>query len=211
MWEGRTVAILASGPSMSAHVAENIRQAGIPAVAINDTARLAPWADMLYACDGKWWLHHASWALNFAGLKVTADDSLVFPQVKCIGLRPNGRGGYEELGFDPDPAYVRTGENSGYQTTHIVAHGGAKRILLTGFDMRGDHWFGKHPPGLADANGCGVFPQFIENFKTIVEPLRERGIDVVNCTPDSALRCFPLGNLEDELSRATSGNSSAAR
>ena len=27
-------------------------------IAVNDAWRLAPWADILYACDGRWWRHH---------------------------------------------------------------------------------------------------------------------------------------------------------
>ena len=37
LWPGATVAILASGPSMNQAVADRVRAAGLPAIAINDT------------------------------------------------------------------------------------------------------------------------------------------------------------------------------
>lgn len=36
----------------------------------------------------------------------------------------------------------------------------------------------------------------IPNFATLVRPLRERGVEVINCSPGSALECFPKARLE---------------
>jgi hypothetical protein len=44
----------------------------IKVVAINTSFQLVPWADMLYACDGKWWDHYKG-VLEFTGLTVTYD------------------------------------------------------------------------------------------------------------------------------------------
>ncbi len=196
LWEGRTVAILASGPSMSLAVANAVRAAGIPSIAINDTYRLAPWADMLYACDANWWRHHAEDALKFAGLKVTCDDDHVsFDAV--LHLKQTG-----DSGFDPDPSCIRTGNNSGYQALHVAIHAGARRVLLCGFDMQGGHWFGSHPEGLTDAVPDVHRKFFIPEFETLAPMLPSLGVEVVNCTPNSALRCFQMGNLDDELRHA---------
>lgn len=74
MWDGRTVALLASGPSLSSHDVDLVRAANIPTIAIGDAFRLAHWADMLYHTDAMWWRHHAETALKFRGLKVTQDE-----------------------------------------------------------------------------------------------------------------------------------------
>ncbi len=39
----------------------------------------------------------------------------------------------------------------------------------------------------------------LPNFPTLIEPLKARGVEVVNCTPGSALTCFPMGKIEDLL------------
>lgn len=189
---------------MSADVARLVRAADIPTIAINDTAKLALWANMMYACDYAFWMHHAEWALKFPRLKATCDDSVPFPQVLCV--KNTGTSG-----FDPDPSCLRTGNNSGYQALHIAIHAGAKRILLCGYDMKGGHWFGKHPPGLTDADPNVHRNLFIPEFEKLAPLLPSLGVEVINCTAGSALRCFPAGSLDVELSRETIRHRTAAR
>ena len=193
MWEGQTAAVLASGPSMSQEVCDQVRAAGIPTIAINETWRLAPWATMLYAADPEWWLHPSNCALQlFGGLKVSC--------MPVRGVRQLRNTGTE--GFDPDPGAVRTGGNSGYQAIHVAAHAGAARVLLCGFDMQGaDHWHGKHPAPLRET-APELYVRWLKRFDTLAPVLADRGVDVVNCTPHSALRCFRMGDLETELAKS---------
>lgn len=186
MWEGRTVAILASGPSMSQAVADRVR--GLTTVVINDTYRLAPWADMLYAADGPWWEVHQE-ALSFDGLKVTASPCKYHDLLLLETSGPEG--------FDPNPKRVKTGGNSGYQAVHIAIHAKAKRILLCGFDMHnkdGHHWFGKHPKPLRNPDSEVLLGR-AQRFRGLVD----RGSEVLNCTPGSAISCFPRMTLEAAL------------
>ena len=187
LWPARTVAILASGPGMSQAVADQVRAAGIPAIAVNDTYRLAPWASMLYAADETWWAAHPA-ALGFAGLKVSCGIVNGVHRLNNTGV----------TGFDPDPTCIRTGSNSGYQAVHIAVHAGATRILLCGFNMQGDHWFGRHPAGLANT-GPALFEKFRRHFSMLSMLLDSMGVEVVNCTPSSALTCFPQQTLEQAL------------
>lgn len=177
---------------MSPQVAQKVRQSKLPTIVVNDTHRLAPWADALYACDSRWWLYHSQEALKFQGLKITHDDGLPWDCV--LQIQSSGKSG-----FDPDPRFIRTGNNSGYQALHIAIHAGAKRVLLCGFDMHGDHWFGKHPPGLTDCDPNVQKNLFIPEFNTLAPLLPELGVEVINCTPDSALTCFPMMRLDDAL------------
>src|SRR4030067_1089732 len=55
-WTGQTVAILASGPSLESESLDALR--GLPVIAINDSWRKYPNAEILYACDPPWWKHH---------------------------------------------------------------------------------------------------------------------------------------------------------
>lgn len=195
-FEGLTVAVLASGPSMSQEVADAVHAADVPAIAINTTFRLAPWASILYAADFEWWQHPAyrdAWA--FDGLKLTIHTGAGPVPDGLLWLRNSGR-----TGFDDDPAAVRTGSNSGYQAVHIAAAAGAARILLCGFDMQGGHWHGDHPAQLK-RNTPDAFEKFRAAFATLVDPLRKRGVDVVNVTPGSALECWRRARLEDELEK----------
>jgi hypothetical protein len=110
MWKGQTVAVLASGPSMSQAVADAVHAAGIPAIVTNDTFRLAPWAQILYAADTEWWGHTAG-AKDFAGLKVSCQ---AVPGVLMLHNAGN-------VGYSPDPACVHTYGNSGAQAIQVAA------------------------------------------------------------------------------------------
>jgi hypothetical protein len=192
MWTLRnpTVAVLAPGPSLSLSQTQQVRQAGVAAVAVNDAFRLAPWADVLYAADAAWWQHHAQEALSFEGLMMTSDPNLAFRKVKR--LRQTGT-----YGFDPTPGCVRTGSNSGYQAVHVAMQAGAKRVLLVGFDMHGTHFFGRHPAPLRNS-----VPETQKQFAVNFQFLNGHGVDIINCTPGSAITCFPQQDLAEALHAA---------
>ncbi len=190
MWAGKTVAVLASGPSMGKNVVDDVFASGMPAIVINNTYVLAPWADMLYAADAAWWHAHPA-AADFQGLRVTVQDVPGTRKLRCSG----------PTGFDPHPGAVRSGGHSGYQAVHIAMHAGARRILLCGFDMRGTHWHGPHLEPLRNT-AEGTYARWTENFLALREVARERDIEIINCTPGSALTCFPALALNDALQQS---------
>jgi hypothetical protein len=187
LWPGRTVAVLASGPSMSQRVADEVRAAGLPVIVVNNTYQLAAWADLLYAADAEWWAQHPQ-AREFAGLKVTCSDVRGIHKLRNTGAE----------GFDPDPAAVRTGGNSGYQAIHVAAHAGASRILLLGYDMDGGHWHAEHEPPLRTTHR-DTYGVWLGRFPRLRTELEVRGIEVVNCNPESALRAFRKMSLAEAL------------
>lgn len=194
MWVGETVAVLASGPSMSKEVTDLVRRAGIPAIAVNNTYQLAPWAEMLYAADYQWWNEHRD-AFDFDGLKVTIGTET--PRIHRLERTGNE-------GFDPNPSCLRTGSNSGYQAIHIAAHAGASRILLCGMDMRGGHWHGAHPEPLKNASKEHYEFWAERKFSSLKTALDARDVKILNCTPDSAIKDFEFANLKDILRPYTS-------
>lgn len=194
MWQGRTVVVMASGPSLTPPVVELVRRSSAPVLVTNNTHQAAPWADMLYAADLQWWEVHREATRAFKGLKVSASDP-PYEEVKSLRIT-------DAEGYDPDPECIRTGGNSGYACVHIAAQAGAKRILLCGFDMRGGHWHPDHERPLRTTPPI-TYDRWIARFGTLAPEMRARGIDVVNCTPRSALRCFPLADLEGCLDGPT--------
>lgn len=97
---------------------------------------------------------------------------------------------------------LATGQNSGHQAINLAVLLGARRILLLGFDMKpaGDgrfHWFGDHPI----KTPRNVFSAMLQAFPKTLDPLARLGVEVVNCTPDSALQCYRKAPLRDELAR----------
>lgn len=193
LWPGCTLVVLASGPSLTeADVAFVRGKARV--MCINDTYRLAQWADALYAADHKWWAYHEG-VPTFAGLKYSIQaESAQWPGV--VVLRNTGYDGIER-----NPGGLRTGHNSTYQGMNLGLHLGATRIVLLGADMSTgengrEHFFGDHPEAL---RGGPPKSEFVRWFETMVDPLRELGIEVVNCSRRTALTCFPLRPLEEVL------------
>lgn len=202
-WKGETAAILASGPSMTRAQADAVR-GKCRVIAVNNSGidtecngalvpALAPWADILFAGDAKWWHCYKDRALKFPGRKVCLRPSLPFPQVYSL------KQSHKQV-FDERPQFLVQGGNSGYMALHLAVHLGAKRIILLGFDMgfkgKQRHWFGNHPPRL---NSRPNFTRWIHAFGKLAPVLQKKGIQVINCTPTTALRCFKKAPLEMAL------------
>lgn len=201
LWPGETLVCVGTGPSITQDDVDYCRGKA-RVIAINDAYKLALWADVLYACDSKWWgwAHHnkegkhphfKECAAHQTGLKFGLKP---YPGVRL--LRGNQPG--VERGLELNPGALRTGYTSGYQAINLAVHLGAARILLLGYDMRvvkaRDHFFGAHPDRTKPP-----FNASLKAFDTLVAPLTAIGVEVINCTPESAVRCFPMAALRDTL------------
>ncbi|NIQ01581.1 MAG: hypothetical protein GWM98_15350 [Nitrospinaceae bacterium] len=77
---------------------------------------------------------------------------------------------------------------------------GASRIVLVGYDMQytggKTHRFGDHPKPLSNVVGIS---NWVKKFDPLADGLRRAGVEVYNCTLETALTCFERANLEDVL------------
>jgi hypothetical protein len=191
-WAGQRAAIIASGPSLTAEQVDVVRRAGIKTVAVNDAYRMAPWADVLYFCDAQWWSWHkaalAGWQGEIVRLESPEHD-FGDPRIKV--LRNCGTDGFTEQRDG-----VMNGLGSGYQALHMVAHRGASEIYLLGFDCKTvngkKHFFGEHPN-----RSNQPLEQWVIRFNGLASILKAKGVRVINCTPGSALTCFPMMDIND--------------
>lgn len=167
--------VMATGPSLSQDAVDSIR-GKCKAIVVSDAYRLAPWADALVSADAAWWKAHPE-AFKFTGSKF----GLIHDFQKVHGVEPFG---------------AASGTNSGLLGLMVAAHLGAKKILLLGFDLHspGDHFFGKHPAPLKSTP-----PSRMEVFKKQFSQYKPKGVEIINCTPGSALECYPRGMIENCL------------
>lgn len=189
--------VAATGPALTEEVAATCKAAfGVPVLAVNDAWRLMPWADALYACDAAWWNEYDG-VPQFNGEKWSSHNPVKDEKLACAakwGLRLIA--GQRYPGFSFDPCRIHYGDNSGFQAINLAIHFGAKKILLVGFNMHGGHFFGRHPKELRN-----VDPKvFIPRFETAAKLLKGRAT-IVNCTPNSALTCFPQQELTAALQK----------
>ncbi len=208
-WKGETVAILASGPSLTREMADLLR-GKVRVIAVNNQGipthynnvlepALAPWADVLYAADAKWWNCYKDRALAFQGLKVTLKSAVPFKEVLSLNQSP-------QRVFDERPTHIASGGNSGYQALHLAVHFGAKQIWLCGFDMvssdKRRHNHDNHPPRL---NSRPNFSSWLFAFNRLAPLLAAKGIKVWNCSPKSALKMFPKADLRHLVAELDNG------
>lgn len=186
IWTQATAVCLGCGPSLTQADVDYCRGKA-KVIAVNTSYELAPWADVLYACDGKWWFWHRG-VPTFQGLKFALERGA--GQWKGVQVLENT--GIE--GLETAPTGLKNGRNSGYQALGLAVHLGATRILLLGYDMHGSHWFGQHPDGRQSP-----YQDFLKRFPTLLAPLARLGVTVINCTPKSRLTCFPQMPLREAL------------
>lgn len=199
LWPGCTMVILGGGPSLTPEDVERVglvrdRTAWSPncavrVLAIKEAYLLAPWADVLYACDHSWWRYYNG-APTFTGLKYTLEA----PTPGVVQLQNTG-----DAGLELEPTGLRTGHNSGFQAINLAVHLGATRVLLVGYDCWAGSdgrqtWYQTKRPHLTSP-----YPVFMQSFGTIVEPLKAAGVEVVNCSRFTVLRAFPCRPLEEVL------------
>lgn len=197
LWPGETAVVIGGGSSLTPEDV-NACRGRARVIVVKEAYQLAPWADVLYACDEKWWQHYQG-AREFLGLKYrlehAPDDPVPFqdwPDVEI--LRNSG-----VTGLDLDPGGLRTGYNSGYQAVNLAVHFGVSKIVLLGFDMWSgpsgqQNWFTK--PGL---HVDSPYPLFLQAFATLVEPLKAAGVWVVNASRFTLLTAFPRVELSEAL------------
>jgi len=189
--------VAATGPSLTPAVAAQC--VGQHVVAVNDAYRLFPAADVLYACDPDWWELHQG-CPGFAGEKWSSHDPLnnndKLATAQRFGLRLVG--GRDGEGFSFDPKAVHYGSNSGFQAINLALLMGVRRVLLVGFDMHsraGRHFFGDHPEPLSNYMRFETLVPTFRRAAALLPPDRQ----IINCTPGSALDCFPALSLEEAL------------
>lgn len=200
-WDGATCVVAGSGPSLTQTQCDLRR--GVKTIAVNDAHRLLPDADILYACDARWWNEYDG-MLSFAGERWSShnaggqDDKIKVGERWGLTLIA----GRHSPGFSTNPTRIHYGENSGFQALNLAILLGAKRILLIGFDMRNHgtpvkplrHFFGQHPKELRNSDPSIFIKNFVEAAKRI-----PKGVQIINCTPGSALPCFPFADLASSL------------
>lgn len=169
--------MLATGQSVTTDQVEYVREVHAAgkcgAIAISDMYQLAPWADALVSHDPNWWQKHT--------------DASTFKGRRFCGAFYPGTERLEQTGE------FNSGVNSGLQGMRVARDVfRASRIVLLGFDMHGTHYFGPHPEPLHNTTQ----QRFLEHLKQFDH---WRFGEVINCTPRSALKRFPIGELSEVL------------
>ena len=207
-WRGQTVVCAASGPSITAEQLDFVKGKA-KVICINDTYRLAPWCDVVYASDARWWDHHIK------NVREKATGQLWTMQEKAAAehFELFHAAAMRERDLNTEPGWINHGTHGGFQAINLAYQFGASKIILLGYDCkyvhhadcRPDqdgkcrphdiclrHWFGSHPQGWGDANHI---TRWLESYRTI-----HCDRPIINCSPDSAVDAFPKMSLAEAFS-----------
>jgi len=111
-----------------------------------------------------------------------------------------------------EPPHVSYGHSSGFQLLNLAYHAKPARIVLLGYDMRyapdyngrerkvgstPRHYFGEYPSALQHwpkvSVNAGVHSELVDLYRAVA---RQGKVEIVNCTPGSAIDCFPAVAIE---------------
>lgn len=182
-------------------------------IAINVAYLIGTWIDMCFFGDNKFFLPNMSKLALWPGLKVTCFSGIKqIPWIKYLAQdvsRPHG--------ISPNPRMVAWNVNSGSAAISVAANAGAKRIILVGFDMNlsvdgRQHWhtlykgvdptvtlFEERNKGIPMRATKSSFLRHLNGFPAIAKDARERGIEIINASPTSAIKEFPKMTIKELL------------
>jgi hypothetical protein len=203
--------ICGTGPSLTPEVIESLKHTRWPLFGCNNTYQELP-LSVLLSCNPEWWEYY--W--NDPALRDHPAEKWTWDKGTADKLGINYIRGEWMDGFSTDPNVISYGHSSGYQLCNLALHYGVKQLILIGFDMKfpggydgirkkpgsGRHYFGEYPPDLVHWTKVNVGDQgelngLLECYATV--DCEALGIEIINCSPGTALDCFGLGELEDYL------------
>lgn len=186
-WRGRTFHIVGGGPSL-----KNKRSTGDMSlrsqlntddvwIAVNNSYKLATWADILHFADCEWWRWNGAHVLETwpkDRLITTATSDVTHVNDKRIK-----RFWRDRNQFTKDPAKLH-GWDSGTQAVNLAYHLGAAKIVLWGIDMRtgpqGEtQWHKEHK---RETNISNYAKKFAPSLAETVRQLGLLGVPVVRAT-----------------------------
>lgn len=183
--------LLGGGPSLPILKLHKLRSEGA-VIAINDAFRVAPWADVLYFADTRWWQWNHDEASQFKGKKYSRWAGTKHPDVTGVE-RVHGC----DLPLSEDLGFV-AGKCSGANAINLAYLMGATTIVLLGFDGGGGNWHNNHQVA---ADQDQYARKFIPALDRMAEALDRRGVRVINTSLDSTLTCFEKMPLDQVLAQ----------
>ncbi len=206
-WIGETAFLLGGGPSLSGFDAEILRGHG-RIIAINEAGlTIAPFADVLFFPDPRWFeWNFDRFDLFFGDRRITRQD----PEKRTPDCDPDlaarikaalpdlfidviARETVAPISFDPMKV---AGVCGGGNAINLAFLFGAPRIVLLGYDMKPNgHFHDRHKKNTTPGN----YDRFRRAITLMSVHLRNKGVEVLNATPDSGLDCFPMVELTDAL------------
>lgn len=178
-----TIAVCASGPSLCSEDVHRLRDNKIPVITVNSSWMIYPGCQYIFAGDDAWWntSHHR---ICSPAEKWTCSET---------AARTYGINYFEKTSGGTF--------NSGMMAILFAMSLGAEDIILLGYDCsleKGIHWHGVHT-GMSNPTAHSIH-RWKKEFEMLASEMRRR-VNIVNCSRESRLNCFPVVSLENTIRR----------
>lgn len=174
----KTVVCIASGPSLTPGDCNLVERSGHPAIAVNSSWEIAPFAAILYAGDDCWWDQFHDAITIPAERWTCANRAAVKYKIRLHKIR----GPY----------------HSGLRAMQLAAELGARRIVMLGYDCQysnGRHHWHDDYRGLGNAHSHHKWPAQHAFWKSQIGNASE----VLNASRETAITCWPRVSIEEAL------------
>jgi len=197
--------VCGTGPSITTEAIEAVNTSGLFIFGANRAWEIFN-CHVVHGCNYQFWDHYWPQIKDQPFDKWTTRPELKgkYPGLEYIEER-------WEPGLSRDPSWIAAHHGTGPQLVNIAYLYGCTRLLLVGWDMR---YLGKTGPREytrrrylgEDPLTINHWPRtgpngeqtgLIKEMETI-KPA-DYGIEIINCTPGSAMDCFPMGSLNEAI------------
>lgn len=195
-WLGETAVIVASGPSTE--LLDLTRINGHRVVAVAHGYRAVPRADVLVV-GGRAFYARNNLTRFLGGLIIAAQS---YPSWAWLTLDDRrivymDRAG--PLGLADDPGALCGSESSVMLAINYAVHRGVSRIVLLGCDGKPGRG-NRRRVGISEIDTDDAIDRYRKQEAAMasqIAPLAERGIEIVNATPGTALTIYPRVNFSE--------------
>lgn len=195
---GEAVVLIGGGPSLADLDIDVLR--GHRFVAINSGCRkvrpIATDRDPLYFSDNSWAENRPELARGWPGPVITCNRNAkirIGDAVRYIDVLA--------LTMAMQVMSDRVQASSGHIAGCLMAEMGAVRLILVGFDCRLVNGRSHGHADYSHEDAAAFKERFLPGWRALAPAFAERGIEVINATPGSAIRDFPFMPLREALER----------
>ena len=204
-FEGDTAIVCGTGPSITTEIIDAVNNSDCRVFGANRAHEIFN-CDVVHGCNTAFWDHYWPVMKDLAFDKWTTRPELEgkYPGLEYIEER-------WEDGLSTESHWISAHHGTGPQLVNIAYLYGCTTLLLVGFDLRywgktGERQYKRRRYLDEDVLTLNHWPKsgpngeqtgLIAELETI-HP-EDYDIKIVNCTKDSALTCFPMGDLNEEI------------
>jgi len=205
-WKGHKCFIIGGGPSLKGF--NFLQLLGEKVIAVNKAFVNAPFAEIQFSIDRQFqdWLTNLekggptmkrAWEIwpEFQGHKVWLKVPGEIYQGNIEFVSSAGPEGISESLEEG----IFDGSNSGYAAINLAIALGANPIYLLGFDMKHDGGQSHYHEGYPKPQSEFQLSLFVKKFNKLAKEVEKKEIKIINLNPNSALKCFDFGTMENAL------------